>query len=150
AFFSLESRGVRVFPAPRRWRGRRFWELRLSREIPLEIEIKTGVGLSDIDLGAVKATKIAVRTGVGRTTLTLPEEGAIEAEIEGGVGETIVYVPKGMAARIRARQGLGGIEVEGVFRRSGSEYLSPDYDTARNRVDLEIKGGVGRIAVREI
>ncbi|MGQ9780575.1 MAG: LiaI-LiaF-like domain-containing protein [Bacillota bacterium] len=149
AFFTLQSKGIAIFPAPRRWHGRRFWELRLSREIPLEIEVKTGVGLSVLDLRSVKATKIEVRTGVGRTTLTLPERGVLEASLQGGVGETVVYIPKGMAVRIRARQGLGGIELKGEWRHTDGEYLSPDYPTAANRADLELKGGVGRIVVRE-
>jgi hypothetical protein len=44
---------------------------------------------------------------------------------------------------------VGSIRVdEDRFPRSGSDYQSPDFGSAPNRVDLEINGGVGSVRVR--
>lgn len=34
------------------------------------------------------------------------------------------------------------------FSRSGDVYLSPDYESARNRAEVRINGGVGAITVQ--
>ena len=58
-------------------------------------------------------------------------------------------VPSGVAARIRISSGLAGVSVDAErFPRVGSEYISPDYETAENRLDLEINTGVGSVSVR--
>lgn len=34
------------------------------------------------------------------------------------------------------------------FERRGEEYLSPGFDSAENRVELNIRGGIGKVEVR--
>ena len=65
------------------------------------------------------------------------------------IGTTTVLIPAGMAARIEAVAGLGTTRVEGNYARQENVYVSPDYETAPNRVDLQIRGGVGSITIRQ-
>lgn len=90
-----------------------------------------------------------MNTGIGQATLTLPGQGRLRAEVNGGIGETIIFIPVGMAARIKVDTGLGGIQVTGNYQRQGDVYLSPGYDTAENRVDLDVDGGMGKITIQE-
>ena len=55
-----------------------------------------------------------------------------------------------MAARIEAGAGLGATSVQGDYERHDNVYVSPDYETATNRVDLQIRGGVGTITIRQL
>jgi len=58
-------------------------------------------------------------------------------------------VPSGVAARIRASGGLAEIHVDrGRFPRAGGVYQSADYDTAPNRVDIDVEAGVGSVNIR--
>jgi hypothetical protein len=60
-----------------------------------------------------------------------------------------VRVPSGVAARIRIRGGLAGIKVDqNRFPRMGDTYQSADYDTAPNKVDVDIETGVGSVEIR--
>jgi hypothetical protein len=146
ARFTLESRSNRSGPMfPGRESPR--WDVALSDRIPMTLQISTGVGQSAIDLGQIQVTDLQMNTGVGETTLTLPQSGQIRARVETGVGSVNIRIPGGMAARIRASRGVGSININGDFRRQGDTWISPGYDGAQNRVDLEVHGGVGSIDI---
>jgi len=85
---------------------------------------------------------------VGKTDLTLPATGHSRVTLSGGIGETIIHIPRGVAARIRTTTGIGSVQVFGNYTRVNNEYISPDFNTAENRVDLEVKGGIGSIRIQ--
>ncbi len=124
------------------------WELQLNPDLPLRLVISTGVGESHLDLGQLNISSLDVETGVGETTVTLPGSGQIEANIEGGVGSLIVEIPQGVPARIDSETGLGELALEGEFLREGDVYVSPGYDDALDRIDLDLSAGVGEVVVR--
>lgn len=128
----------------------RGWDLQLNPTVPMRLRVDTGVSQAKLDLEQLKLTDLTVHTGVGKTNLTLPQSGQFQATVEGGVGETVVLIPQGMAARIRVDTGLGSSDVMGNFQRQGNSYVSPGYEGAGNRVDLTVKGGIGKITVQEL
>lgn len=125
------------------------WDLQLARDLPLALAINSGVGKATLDLTGLQLTGLDVSTGVGQTIITLPAQGRFSAKVDAGVGEAIVRVPAGMAVRVHISAGLGNTEVPSIYTRQGDWYVSPGYDTATNRIDLEINGGIGRVAVEE-
>jgi hypothetical protein len=149
AHYQLRSEGIPFRPWWG-WRGdNRTWSLDLSSSVPMSLRVDTGVGESQIDLSGLKVTDLDVNSGVGQTSVWLPAQGRVRAKISGGVGQLIVTIPEGMAARIHASAGLGGISASSRFAaRGGSEYVSSNYSTADDRIDLNISGGVGQVVVR--
>lgn len=125
------------------------WDLQLARDIPLALTINSGVGKATIDLTGLQLTALDVNTGVGQTIVTLPAQGRFSAKVDAGVGEAIVRVPAGMAVRVKISAGLGNTDVPSSYTRQGDWYVSPGYDGATNRIDLDISGGIGRVAVEE-
>lgn len=145
--FRLESKGItNAFPWFSR-NTRREWDLHLNPEIPLTLNVQTGVGEVQLDLSKLNVTGLELHTGVGATTVELPEVGHVKATIEAGVGGTLIRIPKGVAARIEATAGVGGVNVSGDYQKDGDTYTSSDYDTATNRVNLKVTGGVGAVTV---
>jgi hypothetical protein len=126
------------------------WDLRLAPATPLRLAIEAGVGESTLDLTQLKVTDLDLQTGIGATTLTLPREGHLQAHVEGGVGSISIRIPAGVAVRIALDAGVGKVEVFGNYQRQGDTYMSPDYDTAANRVDLTASGGIGTITIEQI
>ena len=124
------------------------WNLGLSPSLPIVLRVNTGVGDSRLDLRELKIVDLRVDTGVGQTTVIMPKAGRITARIEGGVGDTILNIPNGMEARVRVTTGIGSVEVGGnTYQRDGDVYTSPNFTTAANRLELEVRGGIGRIRV---
>ncbi|NLG83726.1 MAG: hypothetical protein GX493_03745 [Firmicutes bacterium] len=56
------------------------------------------------------------------------------------MGRIEVYIPREMAARVRFRQGLREIELQGEWRHTDGAYFSHDSRTARDRAEIEIEG----------
>lgn len=123
------------------------WKLGLAPNVPMVLHLNTGVGDSSIDLADLKVTDLTLNTGIGQTTVILPATGRVIARLDSGIGETNVRIPNGMEARIRATSGIGSVGVSGNYQRDGDVYTSPNFASATNRVELEVKGGIGRVSI---
>lgn len=147
AYYTLRSQfnGIQI-PFGRR-SGEGQWDLQLNGQIPMALTVETGVGKSTLDLSDLSITDLRINSGVGETTVTLPSTGQVRGRIQTGVGQTTLQIPDGMEARIRVETGIGGVSVRGDFIRDGSYYTTPGYESARERVDLEVEGGVGGIRI---
>jgi hypothetical protein len=148
----VPQRTAPFFVMPWFWgpRGALDWSFGLNREIPLSLDLQTGASDARLDLADLRVTDLRLQTGASATRLTLPANaGHTRAEIRSGAASVSIQVPSGVAARMRISGGLAGITVDrSRFPRTGGVYQSPDYDTAPNRVDLDIETGVGSVDIR--
>jgi len=150
AQFSLLGRSepTRIW-TPREDVGER-WNLSFTPRIPLEMDVTTGVGSASIDLRELKVVQVEVKGGVGQTKVLFPAQaGFTRATVSSGVGEVIVEIPQDVGAKVKISKGLSGVNISsGRFTHSGDEYVSTNYATAENKLDLEVKSGVGAITIR--
>lgn len=128
-------------------RERRAWDLQLTDGVPIDLAINTGVGQANLELQRLHLSSLQMEAGVGEVNATLPASGNYQASFKAGVGAMHITIPSGMAARVTVQSGLGAVHVNGVFDRSGDTYVTPDFATASNRVDLHVSGGLGEITV---
>ena len=128
------------------------WRIGLSGEVPLSLRVETGAADSELDLSALCLAELRLRTGASETRVTLPAAaGFTRVDAEGGAAAIRFRVPDGVAARIRTAIALGSSDVDHArFPRTpaGDAWQSPDYETAANRVEIEVRGGVGSVSVR--
>ena len=124
------------------------WDLRLNPATPLRLTLVSDVGNSTIDLAQLHVTDLDLKTGVGNTTLTLPRQGQVQANVHGGVGNTTISIPAGVAARLSLSTGLGTVNVPDSYRQEGNVYVSPDFASAANRVDLTVSSRGGDITIK--
>jgi len=150
--------------------GRDFWlfrgaeeprqlTVRLSQAVPLQaLEINGGASELSVDLSGLQAQRLVLNAGASNGRLRLPSQGRLSAEVNAGASNLIIEVPPGVAARIRSKGGLAGFSVdeqrfpvvggEGIPGLVGQrEYRSADFDTAANRVDLQISAGAASVTV---
>lgn len=124
----------------------RSWALSLTREVPLALRLNAGVGQNQIDLRSAQLVDLSFRGGVGESTIDLPS-GAYAASVEVGVGETTVRVPSGAAVRLTMSTGLGSSNVRGEWNRQGDVYTTPGFESAQERIELSVRGGIGALTV---
>jgi hypothetical protein len=75
--------------------------------------------------------------------------GRTRAEVKGGLASVNMIVPQGVAARIQLQTGLTGNNIDtNRFPLVGGVYQSSDYDSAVNKVDIFVEGGMGSFDVR--
>ncbi|MGD1996682.1 MAG: DUF5668 domain-containing protein [Anaerolineae bacterium] len=131
------------------WGGRRSWDLGLTPEVPLDLEVNIGAGESHLDLTGLTVSRLDVSMGLGQTTVVLPSEGRFRAEIEGAIGEIVIVIPAGLEARVEIDTGLAGRRVPTSYRRQDNVYTSPEYGSTENRVDLKVSQAIGSITIRQ-
>lgn len=131
------------------------WDLQLSPEIPIEMDLKAGVvSQVELDLTRLLVPELEVEVGAAQLHLRLPAHGHTEATVEAGAADITIDIPADTPARIRTRGGLAQIEVDTrAFPRldSSDVYQSPGYDASSdNRIDLEIRTGFAKVEVRAV
>ncbi len=154
------------------------WDIGLSPDVPLRLNISGGVGRSVLDLRELQLTSLDLNTGVGETTLMLPatqatytasidsgvgqvnitidDGAALSLTINGGVGQISIDIPDDAPVRFEARGGLGDVNVSGTrlnIVRQGDdvfEYETESYTSAGvdERISILVNGGIGGVRVR--
>jgi hypothetical protein len=125
------------------------WRVGLTGDVPLDLHIESGAARARLDLEDLLVRRLDLKTGASETRVRLPRAaGMTTVRAETGAAALTVEVPDGVAARIQSRMALGTTNVnEARFPRSGGGYASPDWETAANRVELDLQGGVGSVRV---
>ena len=122
------------------------WDLRLNREVPLELGVKFGAGEAHLDVGDLALRDVEIEMGVGHLDLDLRgnPKTSYDVRIRGGVGEAVVRLPSNAGVEAEATGGLGSIQSSGLHH-DGRRYYNDAWQDAKVRVRLDIQGGVGSI-----
>ena len=126
------------------------WLVGLTGEVPLRLALDVGAADANLDLSDLRCTDLRIKTGAAHLRVALPRgAGITRVDAEGGAAALRFTVPDGVAARIRTQVALGSVSVnERRFPRlPGGGWASPDAVTNSNRVDLDVRGGVGSITI---
>ncbi len=125
------------------------WDVRLSKEIALKLDFKTGASDNRLDLTDLIVTDLRLETGASRCEITLPAQaGFSRVSISAGAASIKINVPQGVAVHMKAETGLSGVNVDTHrFIQTGNIYESPDYASAANKVDIQVEAGVGSIEI---
>jgi hypothetical protein len=149
ATWTLSSESQRPWGMLGRQRETHAWRINLNPAVPTDLTLNTGVGTTQLDLLSLNLTRLDTNTGAGTSAITLPQQGQLSATINTGVGQTTITIPQGMAASIDVEGGLGGHQVVGDFEQEGERYVSPGFNSAVDRIELQVRGGVGNLLIRE-
>ena len=139
-----EGRGVHF------GRSENDWNLRLSNNVPLAMELNMGAGKGTLRMQGLNLTSLQVHMGAGELTLDLTGErkSDLRAEIKGGVGEANIRLPKDVGVKVHAKGGIGSIDTHGL-RRNGDEYVNDVYGKSPVTIRLDVEGGIGTINLRQ-
>jgi hypothetical protein len=126
-------------------------DLNLNPNVPITLlTVQTGATDAHLDLSSLHLSGVELSVGAASTWMRLPEAaGTTTVHISGGASTLLIEVPQGVAAQIRHRGGLSTMNVDqSRFPSVGDGmYRSADYDSAQNKVDLNLETGVTTIQV---
>lgn len=127
----------------------RRWTLALTEAVPLTLTVKSGACDARLDLSNLRVTRLKVETGASSTHIVAPARaGYTEIRGSSGAASMDIEIPDGVAARIRTSGALASVSVNHErFPKVEGEYRSPNYETASNKVDIMLEGGVGSFSV---
>jgi hypothetical protein len=124
------------------------WDLQLNRKMPVDLDLNFGAGEARLDLGSLDVRGVQVGMGVGKLEMDLrgvPKHG-YNVAINGGIGEATVRLSSDAGIYVDAHGGIGSIKVRGLQREDG-HWVSPTYESAANKIRIDVQGGIGQINV---
>jgi hypothetical protein len=153
--YSLEgSRGLLRIEQPRRrgvsWgRAENKWDIRLTDQVPLEIEARFGAGQADLSLGELDLQGLNIDMGVGDLTLDLAgySGGGFSGRVKGGIGHGALYLPRDVGVRVTVEGGLGSIDAVG-FLVDHRVYTNEAYERSGTKIELRVEAGIGSLELR--
>lgn len=160
------------FPWAACWGGAYEWQIHLNPRVSSDITAHSDGGKVGLNLVDMAVSRVSADTGGGNMDLVLPDNtnalsvaarsggGNVTVELGSsmtgsntvnastGAGNVVVRIPGDVAARIQATSGAGKVIVDARFSKTDKNtYQSPDYNTATNKVDIEVKSGAGNVSV---
>jgi hypothetical protein len=125
------------------------WHFGVTGDVPLRLSVETGASENDLDLRELRVTDLSVRTGASRTRVVLPAgAGFTRARIDAGAATVRVEVPDGVALRVLGRMQIGTNDIDTRrFPASADGWASADYDSAPNKVELAVTGGLATLQI---
>jgi hypothetical protein len=123
----------------------------LNPVVPWRIEIRRGVSDLAADLRQLDLLGFEVVGGVSQAELWLPQpHGTVLIHVSGGVSHLRIHRPASVPARIQIRGGASKLRLDRQYLGAIGgpiELETPDYATAADRYELDIRGGASRVAV---
>lgn len=125
------------------------WRIKANRAVSYDrFELHSGASEAELDLSDLRIASINIKTGASTTRVTTPAVGQTRLSADVGAAELRVSVPEGVAASIRSKGGLFTLSVnEKRFPRQGDGYVSPGFESAANRLEMELSAGLGSVKV---
>lgn len=125
------------------------WDIKLNKEIPLDLVIKNGAVDAEVDLRQTNLQSLSIQGGASSFDITLPDKiGTARAEISAGASSFDIRVPKNTALSINAETGLSSNNFEKIgLEKSGNNYTSENYNSSTKKIDLVIKAGASSISI---
>ena len=133
-----------------RWFSNADWDISLSQSPSLSIDLDGGAASMNLDLRDLRVTNLDIDVGAASVDVTLPASaGEVSVGIDAGAASIKVIVPEGIAAKISKDAGLSSFDIDASrFPKSNGVYVSPDFDTAENRVTIDFNVGASSVTVR--
>jgi hypothetical protein len=122
--------------------------------LPVKLEINSGATNFDLDLSKLKVESLNLNTGASNGQIVFGKNVAlVKASVKTGASKIEIKVPKGTGVKLRYNvNGLNNRDFApglNLNRESDDRYVSKDYETAANKIELDIDAGVSNIQIVE-
>jgi energy-coupling factor transporter transmembrane protein EcfT len=143
----LSAKGIKRFFWSGPWND---WEAALTQNIPLSLDINSSASDISLDLSNLLVTEAVVKLNAGDCKVTAPSSaGTADIKIDANAANVEVTIPTGVAARIQLDTSVTIIDIDkSRFPQSGDYYMSEDFGTSGNQVELNIKCNAGRVQIK--
>ena len=123
------------------------------------IYLDAGSGSLTIQLAPNSDVDLEAGVGSGRISLTLAEGNSGSVELDSGSGSITVNVPEELGVEVSGSTGSGGVRLpSGYIRTEGEDvpgpsdsgtWVSPGFDSAKNKLYIEFSVGSGSFRLEE-
>jgi len=134
--------------------GRAKWDVGLSPNVALSLDLDASSGHCDFDLSELTITELFIDAGSGGITLALPESSSFAGEIDGSSGAITIELPDNVGLKLELDDGSGSFNPgDRLSLVSGevddhSVWETEGYSSADYKIELFIDQGSGRLTIK--
>ncbi len=129
-------------------------QVRLTEANPIrcdQAELRSGAAeLEAVGLGYARCARVRFIGGVGRAILDFSGtwSGIMQVSGEMAMGELVLRIPRGAGVRLKLDRFLASFAPQGLSRSTdGTVWTSAQWDSAAEKLDLELDTAVGGVTV---
>lgn len=121
------------------------WQLALSPHLIWNLHLMLGAAESELNLFGAPLDEVRLELGAGDAELFLGQNGPrAKIKINAGASHIKMTLPQEDGVRIKVSGALKSTNLDRLnLLRRGSDYISPNYETAKNKVDVDLNLAVG-------
>ena len=131
-------------------KGENSWQVRFNRNIPLTLDVKSAASNVNLALSQLQLTELDMDVDLANYTVNMPSTaGSVHVYIDADLSNLEIIIPDGVAIKLMADADLSILKVdESRFPRKGDYYVSQDFASAKNRIELELNCDLSRVQVK--
>lgn len=122
--------------------------LSLNAQPLWNINLETGAGKTDFDLTKFKIGTLKLQGGVASFDIRLGNLSKnTVVNIESGISKINITIPKSSGCSIKTDSGLSSSEFEGFNSTGKDSYQTSNFNTASNKIIINMEGGLSKFHV---
>lgn len=126
------------------------WDLQLTNEIPIDLNVDMGVSKSTLNLEGLQLNSLSIDSGVSDSTIDLSGEWSkgFRADFDLGVGDVTIILPKQTGVRVNVSKGIGRVDLKDFTKQNDGVYVNDAYSGADTIIDISLDIGVGDVKIK--
>jgi len=122
--------------------------LKLNTKPVWDLNLEVGAGKVDFDLTPFKVRSIKLEGGAAAFNLKLGQPQKITTiNTDTGVSKLTISIPESAACEIHTDTGLSSNEFDGFVKQADGSFVTPGYNSSRDRFVINIEGGLSSARV---
>ncbi|MES3018102.1 MAG: DUF5668 domain-containing protein [Bacteroidota bacterium] len=124
--------------------------LKLNLNPIWDITVELGAGETNFDLEKFKVRNLRFEGGAASFQAKIGSKLSLaDVTVETGVASVEIEVPKESGCRIVVDSGLSSKDFSGFSKQADGTYKTSNYETAANKININLKGGLSSFEVRK-
>ena len=124
------------------------FQLSLNENPTYSLNASIGASKSYFNLIPFKVKNLVLETGAADTKIKLGDKSEmVYVNVEMGAAALVIYIPKSSGCKVSGDMVLMSKDLKG-FENSNSVYYTENYESASNKIIMEIQGGVSSFEVK--
>lgn len=147
----LKAKEDDFWPSRKNGSNDRLWSVKLAPELNWRIDANIGAVAANLDLSNINLQEFKCNLGAGALDLNLGNNGPLtRLDIRGGASSINMRLPAAVGVKVTKGAALISDNLDEMgWRKNGNSYLSPNYEQAASRIDLELHLGAGSFDLQQ-
>jgi len=143
-----ETKGIPALPGVTGFRNE--WGLHLDNQVPMELSVNVGAGMSNLKLSGLSLSGLKITLGATEGTIDLSGNWAhdLDVTIDAGASNINVLLPKDVGVRVVVDRGPTVIDTQGLMK-DGDIYTNAAYSVSDVTLHIDLQTGIGTINLLE-